>query len=98
MTTQDGFITTADGLRLFYRQAGTGSRVVLFINGVVTADDFAPIVDGRTVVFFDPRNRGRSDAVRDRSQIERGIHHDSVSSRSMSSAIPTRASPSVSME
>jgi proline iminopeptidase len=76
MTTHDGFITTADGLRLFYRQAGTGSRVVLFINGVALVDDFTPIVDGRSVVFFDPRNRGRSDTVRDRSQIERGVHHD----------------------
>jgi proline iminopeptidase len=76
MTLHDGYINTTDGLRLFYRQAGTGSRVVLFINGVPTADDFAPILDGRTVVFFDPRNRGQSDTVRDRSQIERGVHHD----------------------
>jgi pimeloyl-ACP methyl ester carboxylesterase len=76
MTTHDGYITSGDRLRLFYRQAGTGPNVVLFINGVPTADDFAPIVAGRTVVFFDPRNRGRSDAVRDTSQIERGVHHD----------------------
>jgi proline iminopeptidase len=76
MTLDDGYINTTDGLRLFYRQAGTGSHVVLFINGVPTADDFAPILDGRTVVFFDPRDRGRSDTVRDRSQIERGVHHD----------------------
>ena len=76
MTVHDGYITTADGLRLFYRQAGTGPSVVLFINGVPTADDFAPILDGRTIVFFDPRNRGRSDAARETSQIERGIGHD----------------------
>ena len=76
MTTHEGYFTTADGLRLFYRQAGTGSRVGLFINGVPTVDDFASILEGRTIVFFDPRNRGRSDTARDRSQIERGVHHD----------------------
>ncbi|HZM62793.1 MAG TPA: alpha/beta hydrolase [Vicinamibacterales bacterium] len=76
MTTHEGYITTADELRLFYRQTGTGPSVALFINGVPTVDDFASILEGRTIVFFDPRNRGRSDTARDRSQIERGVHHD----------------------
>jgi len=76
MTTSDGFVTTDDGLRLFYRQVGDSGDVALFINGVPIVDDFAPLARERTIVFFDPRNRGRSETVRDRSQIERGIHHD----------------------
>jgi pimeloyl-ACP methyl ester carboxylesterase len=76
MTITDGFITSDDGLRLFYRRAGDGSPLVVFINGVPLLDDFAPVIEGRSIVFFDPRNRGFSDAVRDTSQIERGIHHD----------------------
>jgi pimeloyl-ACP methyl ester carboxylesterase len=76
MTTSDGFVTTDDGLRLFYRQGGDGGDVALFINGVPIVDDFAPLTSERTIVFFDPRNRGRSESVRERSQIERGVHHD----------------------
>jgi pimeloyl-ACP methyl ester carboxylesterase len=73
---RDGYLTTADGLRLFYRQAGSDESLAVYINGVPIAEDFAPLATGRTIVFFDPRNRGRSDAVRDQAQIERGIHHD----------------------
>jgi pimeloyl-ACP methyl ester carboxylesterase len=76
MTTSDGFVTTDDGLRLFYRQVGDSGDVALFINGIPIVDDFAPLAAERTIVFFDPRNRGRSETVRDRSQIERGVHHD----------------------
>jgi pimeloyl-ACP methyl ester carboxylesterase len=32
--------------------------------------------DGRTLMFCDPRNRGRSNAISDPSKLERGIHHD----------------------
>jgi pimeloyl-ACP methyl ester carboxylesterase len=75
MTTSEGYVTTGDGLRLFYRKAGEGP-LTLVLNGVPVVDDFAPLADCRSIVFFDNRNRGRSDAVRDPSQIERGIHHD----------------------
>jgi len=75
MTMNEGYVTTDDGLRLFYRRVGEGP-LTLMSNGVPLADDFTPLADGRSIVFFDNRNRGRSDAVRDRSQIERGIHQD----------------------
>jgi proline iminopeptidase len=75
MTMNEGYVPTDDGLRLFYRQVGEG-HLTLFLNSVPTVDDFAPLADRRSIVFFDNRNRGQSDAVRDRSQIERGIHHD----------------------
>jgi len=75
MTMSEGYVTTDDGLRLFYRKVGEGP-LALMLNGVPLADDFMPLADSRSIVFFDNRNRGRSDAVRDRSQIERGVHHD----------------------
>jgi proline iminopeptidase len=75
MTMSDGYVTTDDGLRLFYRRVGEGP-LTLMLNGVPMVDDFVPLAEGRSIVFFDNRNRGRSDAVRDRSQIERGVHHD----------------------
>lgn len=76
MTVRESYVTTHDGLRLFVREMGTGGDVVLFLNGVAVAEDFAPLAHGRTIAFFDNRNRGRSDAVREPAQIERGIHHD----------------------
>jgi proline iminopeptidase len=76
MTMSDGYVTTDDGLRLFYQRVGEGPLTTLVLNGVPLARDFAPLADGRSIVFFDNRNRGRSDAVSDRSQIERGVHHD----------------------
>jgi len=75
MTMSEGYVTTDDGLRLFYRRVGDGP-LTLMLNGVPMVDDFAPLAESRSIVFFDNRNRGRSDAVRDRSQIERGVHHD----------------------
>lgn len=75
MTMSEGYVTADDGLRLFYKRVGEGP-LALMLNGVPLADDFMALADGRSIVFFDNRGRGRSDAVRDRSQIERGIHHD----------------------
>ncbi|HEY1308982.1 MAG TPA: alpha/beta hydrolase [Vicinamibacterales bacterium] len=76
MKTIDGYVTTDEGLRLFVRRMGNGGDIVLFLNGAPLVEDFAPLAERHTIVFFDTRNRGRSDAVRDRTQIERGIHHD----------------------
>ena len=76
MTTSDGFFTTYDGLRLFFKNVGEGPLVTLFLNGVPVIDDFSPLSANRTIVCFDPRHRGRSDAVRHRAQLERGVHHD----------------------
>ena len=75
MTMSEGYVTTDDGLRLFYRRVGEGP-LTLMLNGIPLADDFTPLADSRSIVFFDNRGRGRSDAARDHSQIERGVHHD----------------------
>jgi proline iminopeptidase len=75
MTMSEGYVTADDGLRLFYKKVGEGP-LALMLNGVPLADDFMPLADSRSIVFFDNRNRGLSEAVRDRSQIERGVHHD----------------------
>ena len=76
MTVHEGFVTTADGVRLFFRKFGTAPSTVLIPNGVYIVDDFAPLATTRTLVFFDVRNRGRSDAVTDPAKIERGVLQD----------------------
>src|SRR3954454_990720 len=68
MEKRDGFITAGDGVRLFYQAIGTGGSVAVVPNGMYLAEDLAALGRDRLVVFFDPRNRGQSDAS-DRSGI-----------------------------
>ena len=75
-TTATGYVMTDDGLRLHFQTAGTGSRIVLVPNGMHLVDDFSRLAAGRTLVFYDVRNRGLSDAASDASQLVHGIHHD----------------------
>ena len=76
MGATEGLVTTEAGIRLYFQKVGDGARTVLFPNGIVEADDFAYLADGRTLIFYDVRNRGRSDTVSDPAQLERGILHD----------------------
>jgi proline iminopeptidase len=70
-----GYVTTDDGVRLFFQTVGDGPQKILVPNGLHVVDDFEPLANGRTLILYDVRNRGRSDAV-DASQWARGIQHD----------------------
>jgi proline iminopeptidase len=76
MLPAEGYITTDDGLRLWFQTAGSGPQVVVLPNGFHLLDDFRCLAPGRTLVFYDVRNRGRSDTVTDPAKLERGIHND----------------------
>jgi pimeloyl-ACP methyl ester carboxylesterase len=58
----EGYVTAGDGVRVYFRAAGTDPRVVLVPNGMHLVDEFARLARDRTLVFADLRNRGRSDA------------------------------------
>jgi proline iminopeptidase len=61
---EEGHVTTHDGLRLAYRTVGSGSHAVMVPLGFLLQGDFARLAaPDRTIVFYDQRNRGRSDAV-----------------------------------
>ena len=72
----DGYITTGDGVRLFFQILGSGEKTVIIPNAIYLFDDFKRLVDGRTLIFYDLRNRGRSDHVSDASKLKGGIRHD----------------------
>jgi pimeloyl-ACP methyl ester carboxylesterase len=72
----EGFITTEDGVRLFYRKLGKGPRTVIIPNATYMFDDFKYLGDDGTVIFYDLRNRGRSDSVTDPTKLRRGVHND----------------------
>lgn len=64
-----GFIAMDDGVRLFYRTVGDGPQAVVIPVGFYLEEALRPLAsEGRTLVFYDPRGRGRSEAG-DRSAI-----------------------------
>jgi pimeloyl-ACP methyl ester carboxylesterase len=72
----EGYITTKDEVRLFYRKIGNGSKTVLIPNGMYYFEDFKRFADDRTLIFYDVRNRGASDPVTDPSRLSGGIQQD----------------------
>ena len=76
MSPQEGMITTRDNVRLFYRKIGTGSSVVLIPNGLYYFDEFKQFAEDRTLVFYDVRNRGRSETISDSTKLAGGLQND----------------------
>lgn len=76
MAPNEGYITTEDGVRLFFQTVGSGTETVIIPNGIYLMDDFKRLADGRTLIFYDVRNRGRSDTVTDSTKLARGILQD----------------------
>lgn len=65
-----GFITAHDGTRLYYRKLGDGPQAVIIPGGFLFSNDFDRFASpDRTVILYDMRNRGRSHAVKDLSQV-----------------------------
>lgn len=76
MQNSEGYLTTPDGIRLFYQVIGSGPAHVVFPNGIYLRDDFRRLAEGRTLIFYDVRNRGRSDAVGNPENRKAGILND----------------------
>jgi len=77
--TSEGFVTTGVGPRLYFRSVGSdvGERTLVVPNGWYLLDALAPLAaGGRRIVGYDPRHRGKSDAVEDPAELARGIHAD----------------------
>src|SRR5262245_6107376 len=65
-----------DDVRLYVRTAGDGPRMLFIPNGMYFYEDFRYLADRRTMVFYDVRNRGRSEPVHDPKKLTRGIEQD----------------------
>ena len=62
------------GITLFAKVVGHGRDTVIIPAAMYLANDFRPLVHGRTLIFYDPRGRGGSDYVGDPNQL--GIEFD----------------------
>jgi pimeloyl-ACP methyl ester carboxylesterase len=69
---EEGYVPLPDGLRLYYRKAGRGQRVIMVPLRLFLFDEFKQLADQFTVISFDPRNRGYSSSVQDGSKITIG--------------------------
>ena len=65
----EGFVTTPDGVRLYYRKAGRGSRTVILPGRLFAWEDLAWIARDQTLIAYDMRNRGHSDLVADDARV-----------------------------
>ena len=75
---REGYLTTSDSARLFYRVVGRGRDTLIAIHGGPGVDlesiagDFAPLAERHVVIFYGPARRGplgvtdRHDASRHR--------------------------------
>jgi pimeloyl-ACP methyl ester carboxylesterase len=76
MPAVEGYLTTPDGVRLFFRKIERGPGAVIVPNAAHMFDSFENLPGGQSLIFFDLRNRGASDPVAEPAKLERGIHHD----------------------
>ena len=70
-----GPIPTKDGTYLYYQAMGSGPAIII-PNGSYLAGDFKLLQDQYTLIFYDTRNRGRSQAIKDVKKLEGGIMKD----------------------
>jgi proline iminopeptidase len=63
MAAHEGYVLTDEGLRLYYRVVGDGPEQVIIPLASSLIEDCDPLVDGRTLIFYDQRGRGQSDPV-----------------------------------
>jgi proline iminopeptidase len=71
-----GYLTTDDGVRLFFETRGEGSQPVLVPNGLYLLHELEPLAQDRLLIFYDLRNRGRSDRVSDTAFRKGGLPDD----------------------
>jgi proline iminopeptidase len=68
-TSREGFVTTDDGARLYYRLIGAGRPIVIVPAGLFLDRDLARLARRRTLVFYDMRGRGRSMPIADSTRV-----------------------------
>ena len=61
---ETGRVTVEPGVDLFYEKIGSGPEtLVVILHAESLVDDLAPLAEGRTVIFYSPRGRGRSSRI-----------------------------------
>ncbi len=71
----EGYITTPDKVKIFYKIEGTGSETLVMVHGgpgnslESIRADMAPLAKGRRVIYYDQRGQGRSEVITDEKKL-----------------------------
>jgi len=61
---ETGMVPVEPGVELYYRKIGSGPEtLVVILVAESLVDDLAPLAEGRTVIFYNPRGRGKSSPI-----------------------------------
>ncbi len=71
-----GAIHTPDGVLIMYKKAGTGDQTIVVPNLTYINDGLRSLEDNYTLIYYDARNRGRSQTVMNGIQLKGGINND----------------------
>lgn len=77
---QEGFISTPDGVRLFYKIVGSGTETLVAVHGgpgnsfTSILNDLEPLAKNRRVIYYDQRGNGRSDLITDGEKLSIAKH------------------------
>ncbi len=72
---REGYVTSDDGAKLYYRMAGHGRDTLIAIHGGPGVDlesiynDFTPLLARHAVIFYDQRGAGRSELPADTTRL-----------------------------
>lgn len=69
MISSEGFVFIRPGLQLYFRILGEGSETLVVPNANWLGDALLPLAEGRRLILYDPRSRGRSSTVTDPRQL-----------------------------
>lgn len=61
---ETGMVAVEPGVDLYYRKIGSGPEtLVVILVAESLVDDLAPLAEGRTLIFYNPRGRGKSSRI-----------------------------------
>ena len=72
---EEGYFTTPDKVRIFYKMVGEGQDTVVAVHGgpgnslESIRADMVPLAKGRRVIYYDQRGQGRSELITDGSRL-----------------------------
>ena len=78
--TEEGFVTSADGTRVYYRKLGRGTPVAIYLHGGPGGTiynggcEMAPLARRHALILYDQRGGGRSELVSDPRRLT-WLHH-----------------------
>jgi proline iminopeptidase len=65
MRSSEGFVFVRRGLHLYYNVLGEGPETVVIPNANWLSELLQPLAEGRRLILYDPRSRGRSSTITD---------------------------------